>query len=134
MIVTANGPGKHQGGGELVVDAGAGNVVRVFARSASNQFEHAVLLVGVHHARGDKVLDRFELVTQDRPGIAAASATSALPARLVPQQFVFCECGVVGEGTETIGLVFAIYDRDDRGQPRLVGLYQWEPRLTVHRR
>jgi hypothetical protein len=30
--------------------------------------------------------------------------------------------------------VFAIHDRDEHGQPRLVGLYQWEPRLTFHLR
>ena len=132
--VTASGRGESQGTGDIALDAEVGDVVRFFAKSASNQFDHAVVLVGIRHARGDEVLDPVALVTQERLGIVPASAVTALPARFVPQRFAFCEGAVVAGGTAGIELAFAVHDRDDHGQPRLVGRYQWESRITFHLR
>jgi hypothetical protein len=130
--VTASGPGESQGTGDIVLDAEVGYVVRFFAKSASNQFDHAVVLMGIRHTRGDEVLDSVALVTQERLGIAPASAMTVLPARFVPQQFSFCEGSVAAGGTGGIELAFAVHDRDEHGQPRLVGRYQWESRITFH--
>lgn len=129
-IVTASGGVERQGTGGAVLRVTEGHAVRFFARSASNQFEDAVVLIDIRHARGDRVLDRFALMIEERTTIAPASATSVLPARTVQRQFQFCECDVVREGTECIDLIFAIYDRDERGQPRRLGRYRSEPRLT----
>jgi hypothetical protein len=131
LIVTENGPAEDQGTARAALAAGARDVIRVFASSASNQFEHAVLLVGIQQAQGDAALGRCDLVTQARAGIVPASATSALPARVVEQHFMFCDCSVEAEGTQRVQLAFAIYDRDDHGQPRFAGRYQWESQLTI---
>ena len=130
MIVV--GGAESQGTRDITLEARAGDAVRVFAKSGSNNFEHAVLLQGIHHTGGDEVLGTFRLVAQERTGIAPASAKSALPAQLVRQHFSFCECDVVGEGAGSYSLVLTLYDRDEAGQPRFVGHYQWNARITVH--
>lgn len=131
MLVTATGGVTNQGTGDVAFDARAGDVVRFFVTSGSNNFEQAVLLQDIRHAGGDEVLEGFECVTQQRTGIAPASVTSVLPARLVPRRFWFRQSEVAREGTGSYHLVFALYDRDEQGRPRFAGHYQWDPRLTV---
>jgi hypothetical protein len=132
VFAVANLHLENQNTGEVALDIDTGDVVRVFAKSASNQFEHAVVLTGIQHVQGDAILERFELVTKKRTCVEPASPTSPLLVQFVQRQFVFCECDVIGEGISTIELTFAIYDRDEQGQPRFVGYCQWSPRLTFH--
>ena len=131
MAASAIGPDDTRGDGAVIRDARVGDILRIFAISASNQFEDAIVIACIGAAGGDPVVDRCELVTRERLTIAPASATAALPAQLVQQPFAFGSCRVIGEGVGKLHLEFAIYDRDDRGQPRFAGLYQWEPTLTL---
>jgi hypothetical protein len=131
MVVTASRGVKNQGTGDVVFEASAGDTIRFFVSSGSNNFEQVVLLENVLYARGDEILTDFTSQVLERTGIAPCSPTNVLPARLVQQQFRFCQCVVVGEGTGSYDLVFALYDRDEEAQPRLICHYRWAMQLTV---
>jgi hypothetical protein len=131
MIVTGARGATQQGTGDVAFDARAGETVRFFATSGSNNFEQSVYIQDIRQAGGEEVLVGFESVTEERMGLAPASATSVLPAQLVPQQFGFYQCETARGGSGSYQLVLALYTRDEDGQPRLAGLYPWEPRITV---
>jgi hypothetical protein len=132
MIVTAAGGVANQGTGNIAFEASAGDVVRFFATSGSNNFEQALLIQGIHHAGGTRILKGFKSMMQERISIAPASVTSVLPTQLVPRQFPFYQCEIARAGTESYHLMLAYYGRDEEGQPRFAGLYQWDPRITIH--
>lgn len=131
MIVTAAGGATHQGTGDVAFDARAGDTVRFFATSGSNNFEQSVHIQDIRQAGGEEILVGFKSVAEERMGLAPASGTSVLPARLVPQRFWFYQCEAARGGSGSYQLVLALYTRDEDGQPRFAGLYQWEPRITI---
>ena len=131
MVVTASHEVKNQGTGDVVFEAGAGDTLRFFISSGSNNFEQIVLLEDVRPTRGDKVLTGFTSQTLERIGIVPPSHTNVLPARLVQRWFRFCQCVVAGDGTGSYDLVFALYDRNEEGQPLLTGHYRWAIQLTA---
>ncbi|HEX3760678.1 MAG TPA: AidA/PixA family protein [Kofleriaceae bacterium] len=131
MVVRGAASENSQGAEEVAFDASPGTAVRFFLKSGSNNFEHVVLLRDIQHVQGDEVLDRFEPVTEDRIGIAPASATSVLPAQSLPHRFSFHRCEIAHAGTGTYRLTLDLWDRDASGQPRFAGHYRWDPRITV---
>lgn len=131
MIVTTTVGTADQDTGGLTFNACAGDTVRFFAKSGSNNFEHAVLIENILPAGDDEILEGFELVNLPLTGIAPASEAGEHTAEPVEQQFWFWQCAIVGEGTQTVSLILALYDRDEEGQPRFAGLYRWDLQLTV---
>ncbi len=132
MVVTASREVENQGTGDVTFEAGAGDTLRFFISSGSNNFEVAVLLVDVQGAGGDEILTSFTNQTLKQTVIAPQSLTDVLPARNIQKQFRFCQCVVNSEGTGIYDLVFALFDRNEDGQPQLIGHYRWAMQLTAN--
>ncbi len=132
MVVTASQGVENQGTGDVVFDADAGDTLRFFISSGANNFEQAVLLEEIRHASGDDILKDFKSQILEATVIAPHSQTDVLPARLVKKRFQFYHCIIANYGTGSYDLVFALYDRNEEGQPRLISHYRWAIQLTAH--
>jgi len=131
MIVTTTVETADQGTGDITFNACAGDTVRFYAKSGSNNFELTALIQDIRQTEDDEILEGFELVNLPQTGIAPASEAGEQTAEPVEQEFWFWQCAIAGEGTQTVSLILALYDRDEEGQPRFAGLYRWDLQLTV---
>lgn len=129
-VTTTVGIADHATG-DIAFSADAGDTVRFFAKSGSNNFEHAVLIEDIRHAADDEILEGFELAKQPRTAIVPAAEAGEQPAQPVEQEFWFWQCAVAREGAQRFNLILALYDRGEDGQPRFAGLYRWDLQLTV---
>lgn len=132
MVVTGSRQVEDQGTREAAFQAEAGDILHFFASSGSNNFEAAVVIGDIRYAEGDEILTGCSNQTLERTAIAFHSLAEALPARLVQKQFQLYRCVVADNGTGSYDLVFALYDRNEEGQPRLTGHYRWAMQLTAH--
>ncbi|MEJ1967760.1 MAG: AidA/PixA family protein [Rhizomicrobium sp.] len=132
FAATATGGTMDQDTGDIALDACAGDTVRFFAKSGSNNFEHAVLIEDMRGIGTDNILENFELLKLPRMGLIPTAEMAGQSAKVVQQVSWFWQCAVVGEGTHGCSLVLALHDRDEEGQPRFAGLYRWDLKLTVH--
>ena len=131
MIVTTTAGTADQNTGDITFDASAGDTVRFFAKSGSNNFEHAVLITDISHIGDDNILEGLAPVKLPQIGIAPASEGGGKLAKPTKHEFWFWQCAVACEGTRGHSLILALYDRDENGQPRFAGLYRWDLQLTV---
>lgn len=131
MIATASRELEPRGAGDLVVEADAGDTLRWFVSSGSNNFEQHVSIENLRPAGGDEVLRDCACQVVERMAIAPASPARILPVRLIPRKFHFCECAIAGDGTGSYDLVFALYERIEEARLRLISHYRWAIRLTV---
>jgi hypothetical protein len=132
MTVTTTAGTADRSTGDIACSAEAGDTVRLFAKSGSNNFEHAVLIAAIRHAEGDEVLKDSAPVNQPRASIVPASQAGGQPTKPpVEHEFWFWQCAVACEGIQSLSLILALYDRDEDGQPRFAGLYRWDLQLTV---
>lgn len=129
MVVTASHGVENQGTGDVAFEARAGDVLRFFISSGSNNFEQGVLLEDICSTGGDEILTDCTSQIEERAGIVPQSPTDV---RLVQKQFQFYQCVVASHGTGSYDLVFALYDRDEEGQPSLTDHYRWAMQLTAH--
>jgi nematocidal protein AidA len=132
MVVTASHGVENQGTGGVAFEARAGDVLRFFISSGSNNFEQGVLLEDIRHAGGGEILTNFKYQAVDQTTIVTQSPADVLPARLVQKQFQFYQCVAASHGTGSYDLVFALYDRNEEGQPSLTDHYRWAMQLTAH--
>jgi hypothetical protein len=130
MIVTASRAVRNQGTGDVSFAADAGDTLRFFISSGSNNFEQPVLLESIRHVGGDEILASFtsQIVEQTR---IAPGPKQVLPARFVRKELQLCQCVVAGDGTGRYELIFALYDCGEEAQLRRVGDYRWAMRLTA---
>lgn len=134
MIVTAtSGAGvADQDTATIDVDADPGDTLHFFAKSGSNNFEHAALIKEVRAAGPDETEESAAPVSLLRSAIHPASKSGASSQQVVDREFWFWRSPVTGKQTQRYSLLLALYDRDDHGQPRFAGLYRWELNLTAH--
>ncbi len=137
VIATTPTQLEDRGTSALSVVARAGDQLRVYAVSGSNNFEGAVLLAGVAAARSgpdeqDPVLGRFALAAFEQEAITPAEEPPAIAAADAEQQFWFWQAAILGSGTQACHALLALYGRDEHGQPRFAGLYRWDFSLTVN--
>ncbi len=132
MVVTGSRQVENQGTGDVVFQAEAGDSLHFFASSGSNNFEAAVVLGDIRYAEGNEILTRCSNQTQERAAVVPHSLTEALPAGLAQKQFRLYQCVVADNGTGIYDLVFALYERNEEGQPHLSGHYRWAMQLTLH--
>lgn len=132
LIVTTTSGSVDADTGAVTVLADEGDLIRFYATSGSNNFEAAVLLDDIAFGGDDRIVDDTALVAL--PGMAWTPA-SETPLTLShdggAQEFWFWQSKVAGDGTQACQAVLALYARDDRGRPRLAGLYPWDFPLTV---
>ncbi len=131
MVVTTTVGTADQATGEVAFNACAGDTVRFFAKSGSNNFEDAVLIEVIRRSGDGEILEGFAPVALPQTLVTPASEAGEQPAKPVEQEFWFWQCAVAGEGTQGFSLILALYDRDEDGQPRFAGLYRWDLQLTV---
>ena len=129
MVATSNTI-SGSGTGDLNFSANVGDVVRFFGVSASNNFENAVLIYGINRFSGDQVFSDFASKEFTKSGVSP-SGSSVLPATISDQKFWFYEADVISRGTEGYKVVFALYKRDNSGNPVVFGYFQWDPTITV---
>lgn len=133
-IVTGAGRATHQGVQDIAFHARAGETVRFFATSGSDNFEQCVFIHDIRQGDGEQVLEGFESVAEERVSIAPGSKESVLPAQSVPRPFWFYECKTARGGSGSYRLELALYTRDEEGQPRFAGLYPWDLRITLKKK
>ncbi len=131
MIVTTTVGAADQGTGAIALNASAGDTLRFFAKSGSNNFEDAVLIRDIRRNGDDETPEHALPVNLMGPGITPAAQAQEQPARGADREFWFWQYAVPGEGTQSYSLHLALYDRDEDGQPRFAGLYRWDLKLTV---
>jgi hypothetical protein len=130
MVVTASQEVTNQGTGDVAFAAAAGDTLRFFISSGSNNFEQPVLLAGIRHVAGDEILQGCTNHIVKRECIAPGQH-EALRVRLVRRQFLLCQSVVAGSGTGSYEMVFALYDHGEEAQLRQVGQYRWAMQLTA---
>lgn len=131
LVVAAGREVAGQGGAEPVFAAAPGESFRLFVDSESNNFENLVLLEDVRFAGGAEILSNISSGSQSRTVVVPASVAEALPAAFAERPFYFVQGEIAGEGVGSYDVAFAIFYRDETGQPRLQGHYQWAMTLTV---
>lgn len=108
-----------------------GSMIRIYGCSASNNFDDAALLYDISRSGGRRVFENFNPLT--------LMTDSLIPTRQAPLdtelvenvQFLFMESQVLEYGKETENISFALYKRNDLGQPALFGYYQFSETFKV---
>lgn len=116
---------------QIALDAGAGDTVRFYAKSGSNNFESAVLIEDISPIDDRDSLQDFALLNVERSAVAPDGDACVFPARSSEQVFWFWQCVVTTDGKPRCSILLAVFDRDGQGQPRLAGHYRWGLQLTV---
>ena len=118
----------------IVIAAQAGDLLRIYAVSGSNNFESAVLLADMlAQTRSDAVdvVSGFEPAAFEQIPVTPSAEPLASGDVCAEAEFWFWQATIEGAGTQQCHAVLALYDRDDQGQPRFAGLYRWDFKLTV---
>jgi len=131
MVVTGSREAWNESAGDIVFEADAGDMLRFFISSGSNNFEQLVLIDSIRHTGGDEILADCASQSVQWAGIAPESPTNVLPAQIIERRFHFFQCSIAGNGTGSYDLVFAVYGRSEDAQPRWVSHYRWAMRLTA---
>lgn len=132
MVASGTTVNSGQGTGDLDFNALVGDTVRAFAVSGSDNFEDAVLIYALDWFKGDQVTSPFAYQNFEKSAVVAQGPASALPARIVDEEFWFFQASIVKKGTENYNVKFGLYTRDNTtGQPTLFGFYYWDPVIRV---
>lgn len=131
MVATGTKVNSGQGTGDLSITALVGDTVRAFGVSGSNNFEDAVLVYGMPRYAGVQVFGTFISQMFTKSTVVPGSAKSPLPPSTQVQPFWFYQSSIVAKGTENYKVQFGLWTRDDSGQPKLYGYFDWDPQITV---
>lgn len=115
----------------IALEVCAGDTVRFYAKSGSNNFEEAVLIESISPIDDGDTLQDFALVSAERNAVAPRDDDNIFPARFPQQEFWFWQCVVTTDGEPHCDVLLAVYDRDEQGRPHFVGHYRWGLQLTV---
>lgn len=131
IAVTATAGIADQETGHLTLQARAGDTLRFFAKSGSNNLEHAALIEDLHPAGDDSLLQHTGAVALSRTAISPDAQAAVQLAEPAEHSFTFWQAAVTRDGAQAYALILALYDRDEHGQPRFGGLYRWDLNLTI---
>ncbi len=131
VLATTAAQTVRQASNRIAVDVCAGDTVRFYAKSGSNNFESAVLIEDISPISDHDSLQGFALLNFERSTVAPNGYASVFPARFSEQDFWFWQCVVTTDGEPHCNVLLAVYDRDEQGRPRLAGRYRWVLQLTV---
>jgi hypothetical protein len=115
----------------VALEVGAGNIIRFYAKSGSNNFEDAVLIADIGPVGDGDVLQDFTIVEVERNTVAPRDYDHVFPARFPERDFWFWQCVVTTDGNLHCSVLLAAYDRDEQGRPSFAGYYRWSLRLTL---
>lgn len=139
VIATSTAQPSHKGIAasaqqKLVISAGAGDVLRIYAISGSYNFESAALLSDMQPksaSNAPDIVSAFSLVVVEQTPVTPTREPLAVSDDSDKQEFWFWQATILGGGTQQCHAVLALYGRDDEGQPSFAGLYRWDLALTV---
>jgi hypothetical protein len=131
VLATTAAQTVGQASNKIALHACAGDTVRFYAKSGSNNFDGAIFIEDISPIDDCDNLQGFALLNAERSTVTPHDDASVFPARLFEQDFWFWQCVVTTDGEPHCNILLAIYDRDEQGRPRLVGHYRWVLHLTV---
>jgi hypothetical protein len=131
VLATTAAQTVRQASSRIAVEVSAGDTVRFYAKSGSNNFEGAALIEDMSPISDHDSLQDFALVKFERSTVAPSGNADVFPARFSEQDFWFWQCVVTTDGEPHCNVLLAVYDRDEQGRPRLAGRYRWVLQLTV---
>lgn len=131
MVATNAKINKGQGTGDLDFNANVGDCIRMYALSASNNFDDSVLMYKINKFGGVEVFNEFKNQDYYKNVIVPSDGNDVLPGKSEKMHFWFYEASVKNTGTEDYKVNFAIYKRDDSGEAKLHSYYSWDPRIQV---
>jgi hypothetical protein len=131
VLATTAAQTVRRASNKIALDACAGDTVRFYAKSGSNNFEGAVLIEDISPINDRDSLQGFALLNVERSTVTPHDDASVFPARSSEQDFWFWQCAVATDGEPHCSILIAVYDRDEQGRPRFAGHYRWGLQLTV---
>lgn len=131
MRVTSNAM-SGSGTGEFTFSALAGNVVRLFGATASNNFENMALIYDMPRFHGDDIFTLWRSYSYTKDSVSPNHESRVPPAIVSEQEFWFQETDVKKNGTGDFRVYFVLYNRDPlTNQPVVYGYFTWETTITV---
>jgi len=131
VLATTTVQAAPRASNKIELDACAGDTVRFYAKSGSNNFEGVVLIEDISAVNDRDSLQDFALFNVQRSTVTPHDFASVFPARSSEQDFWFWQCVVAADGEPHCSVLLAVYDRDEQGRPRFAGHYRWVLQLTV---
>jgi hypothetical protein len=131
VVATTTAQTVRQASNNLALDVYAGDTIRFYAKSGSNNFEDAFLIEDMSPIGDRDSLQGFTLLNVSRSTVTPNDYNSAFPARFSDRDFWFWQCVVAADGEQHCSVLLAVYDRDERGRPRFAGHYRWVLQLTA---
>jgi hypothetical protein len=131
VLATTAAQTVRQASNRIAVDVSAGDTVRFYGKSGSNNFDDGVLIEDMSPSSDRGSLQDFALMEFERSTVVPNGNADVFPARFSEQDFWFWQCAVATDGEPHCNVLLAVYDRDEQGRPRLAGRYRWVLQLTV---
>jgi len=119
------------GTGDLVIKATVGDGIRWTGVSETNNFDNSVMVYGIVHFSGDKILKTPSFTAYTKGSAVPHDDETPFPAIINDQYFWFMESTIKSKGSEKYLIRFAIYNRPQNGNQTLFGYFQWDPSVTV---
>jgi len=130
MVATGTKVNSGQGTGDLNIQANVGDVVRVWAASASNNFDEAVLVYKLQRFSGEEVFNSFHCESFER-NVPIPGGDAVLPEVVKTDNFWFYGASIRKAGKEGYNVTFAVYTRGEDGSIKPYGYYSWDPEIVV---
>jgi hypothetical protein len=138
LILTSTAPGpdgapgaSDAAAGFAAISATAGDTLRFYAITGSNNFEDAVLIKEIRVHGGDRGIAALAPVCLQAQALLPGAGADPLSFGTAEQDFRFWQGTVADHGIQDCSLVLALYRRDEAGRPRFAGLYRWDLQLAV---
>ena len=131
VLATTTAQAAPRASNKIELDACAGDTIRFYAKSGSNNFEGVVLIEDISAVNDRDSLQDFALFNVQRSTVTPHDFASVFPVRSSEQDFWFWQCVVAADGEPHCSVLLAVYDRDEQGRPRFAGHYRWVLQLTV---
>lgn len=88
-----------------------------------------VIVYKLERFAGDEVFNDFRFDNFERNVVVPINTNPDVKA--AKNNFYSFESTIRAAGTEDYNVYFALYRRDNDGQPKLYGYYYWDPRIIV---
>ncbi len=131
VLATSAAQTGPQASNTVALEVSAGDVIRFYAKSGSNNFEDAALIADISPLGKSDILQDFMLVDVEQSTVIPCDYDNVFPARFTEQDFWFWQCVVSADGALQCSVLLAAYDRDEQGRPRFAGYFRWGLQLTL---
>jgi hypothetical protein len=130
MVATRGSVISGAGGGNLVIKANVGDVIRWTGQSESANFDSSILIYDLQRVGGDEVFTAPTFKKYTKSSMMPAQ-TTIFPVTFVDQTYWFMQADISNKGKEDYRVKFALYNRPDGGAQKLYGFFTWDPSIKV---